>query len=409
MPSARLSLPRSQLQCLGSSPQTLQARTSSTCRPEWIAWTNGWTIWRSEWIRSSERRRPGSMRWGAPRTEPSPYSPCLQLKRSTEGDTIVNLLRETNQVVESFTRHFRDQYKHVRDFILTFRNLSRMDWTRLTSQEGAAATRALTTFETIPQSVLDAILTEENEKNRYELADIYQLLGVSAFYTNDIDAAVKCLQRALQIYGIEDAPAEHLFQQAFCSHFLGLAEKNWWNRDRPQEANLASARRHLEDATRRLEMKDGEFLTPLTLAEILSYSAQSRDAARKNLDSIVSRLTKLKEAIKLDENQHALLGRALLLRGNVDYVDRDLAQALSWYHQAHEHSRENAYALLSMAQATSAGESAARVRLFQQGLQLLEDPSGALNKRETSVRVSALAWAVIAAREICYPEFGRDM
>jgi tetratricopeptide (TPR) repeat protein len=274
-----------------------------------------------------------------------------------------------------------------------------MAWTRLTNQEEAVATRALTTFETIPLSVLDTILIEDQGKNRYELASIYQLLGVSAFYTNDIDAAVRCLERGLQIYGNEDAPAEHLFPQAFCSHFLGLAEKNWCHLDRPLEANIASAKRHLEEAARRLQTKEGEFLTPLTLAEVLSYSEQTREAARRELDNNIGRLDKLKNSGGLDANQDALYSRALLMRGNIDYLSGDLNQALTWYTRSHDHNRTNAYALLSMAQATPASESELRVTLFREGLALLEAPSGPLSKREPSVRISALAWAIIATRE----------
>lgn len=328
-----------------------------------------------------------------------------QHERSTDVDRIVARLSQMDAAMASFVKHFRNQYDHVRDLMLTFRGHSRMAWTRLTAQEEAVATRALTTFETIPSSTLDAILEDDEGRSRYELASIYQLLGVSAFYTNDVDAAVRMLERGVEIYGDQDAPAEHIFQQAFCSHFLGLVEKNWCDLDRPQEANMASAKRHLEEAARRLETKDGEFLTPLTLAEVLSYSDQSRSAAKTELDENIARMEKLKATRGLDDNQGALYARALLMRGNVDYLDGSVDQALAWYTRSYE-SGQNAYALLSMAQSTAA-DQAARATLFRQGLDLLEGPSGPLLKRETSVRVSALAWAVVAAREAHDPQVER--
>ena len=324
----------------------------------------------------------------------------MQLTRVGDVDKLVTRFTQTDAVLNSFTEHFRNQYKHVRDLITTFKDHSRMAWTRLTNQEEAAATRALTTFETIPQMVLDTILTEDGGRSRLELASIYELLGISAFYTNDIDEAVRCLERGLQIYGSEDAPAEHLFPQAFCCHFLGLVEKNWCHLDRPAEANLASAQRHLEEAARRLQTKKNEFLTPLTLAEVLSYSEPTREAARSQLETCIERLTSLKEESGLDANQDALLGRALLMRGNIDYLNRDMNQALNWYGRANSQNAQSAYAILSMAQATTNGESEVRVERFRTGLKLLEGPSGPLSKREASTRISALAWANIAAREV---------
>jgi hypothetical protein len=298
-----------------------------------------------------------------------------------------------------------------------------MAWTRLTDQEEAVATRALTTFETIPQAVLNTILTEDGGKNRFELAYIYQLLGVSAFYSNDIDAAVHCLDEGLNIYGSEKVPPEHLFHQAFCFHFLGLIEKNWCDLKRPPEANLLSAQQHLEEAARRLQTKENEFLTPLTLAEVLSYSEQKREAAQTQLEDCIKRLASLKlkeesgskieldalldRALQvkkkdsgLDDNQADLLGRALLMRGNIDYLNGDRGSARKWYSRSHDHNAQNAYALLSMAQATTNGEPELRAKLFRDGLNLLEDPSGPLSKHEASTRVSALAWANIAAREV---------
>jgi len=53
-----------------------------------------------------------------------------------------------------------------------------------------------------------------------------------------------------------------------------------------------------------------------------------------------------------------------------------------------------------MAQATTNGKSEMGVKCFRDGLSLLEGPSGAFSKHETSTRVSAFAWANIPAREI---------
>jgi tetratricopeptide (TPR) repeat protein len=323
----------------------------------------------------------------------------MQLTRVGDVEKLLQRLGETDEVVASFTKHFREQYRHVRELMFTFRHHSRVDWTKLTDQEVTVASRALTIFETIPNSVLDSLLREDSGKNRFELAQVYQLLGVGAFYSNDIDAAARYLERGLEIYGNDDAPAESLFPQAFCSHFLGLVEKNWCHVDRPLEANLAAARKHFEEAARRQRTREGEFLTPVTLAEVLSYSEQTASDALAQLQDILDRLNRVKSKQALDENQQMLLGRALLLMGNLEFAAAHREQALSWYTKANEHNTRNAYAILSMAQATDPTDAEVRMERFRSGLASLEN-SGALSKQENTARLLAVAWAMIAASEI---------
>ena len=275
-----------------------------------------------------------------------------------------------------------------------------MDWTRLTEHEVTLASRALTIFDTIPRNVLDGILQEDDGKHKFEVAQLHQLLGVSAFYTNDIDAAARYLEQGLQIYGKDDAPAENLFPQAFCSHFLGLVEKNWCHLDRPPEANLGAARQHFEDAARRLRSREGEFLTPVTLAEVLSYSEQTWKDAHSHLDDVFLRFDRRRAAQQnIDANQNALYGRALLLKGNLLYLQADHVQALTWYSKAHDHDPKNPYAILSMAQATDSQQQILKKERFSEGLQSLVG-SEALHKRENAARLLAVAWAVVAAQNI---------
>jgi len=323
----------------------------------------------------------------------------MQLTRVGDVEKLLQRLGETDEVVASFTKHFREQYRHVRELMFTFRHHSRVDWTRLTDHEVAVASRALTVFETIPNSVLNSLLKEDGGKNRFELAQVYQLLGVGAFYTNDVDAAARYLELGLEIYGTDDAPAESLFPQAFCSHFLGLVEKNWCHVDRPLEANLAAARKHFEEAARRQRTREGEFLTPVTLAEVLSYSEQTWADARTLLQDILDRFDRVKSKQVLDENQQMLLGRTLLLMGNLDFAATHHEEALLWYTKAHEHNGRNPYAILSMAQATDQTQPEVRIERFRSGLSSLEN-SGALTKRENTARLLAVAWATIAASEI---------
>ncbi len=318
-----------------------------------------------------------------------------QLKREEKQSEDHERLEKMNEIVSGFTEHYQSQYNHSRDLILTFKDHSRMAWTHLSPQEESLTTRARMYFETIPEFVL----SQQRTKDPYEFAQVYQLMGVSAFYANDIDAAAKYLETARTIYATVGTRPEDQYPQAFCNHFLGLVEKNWRHVDRPHEANLAEAKHHLEDANRQLSAKSGEFLTPLTLAEVLSYSERDRDSARKLLDEKIDLLvTQKSSVVGLDDNQHTLLGRAYILRGNLDFLDGQIDQALIWYKRSNDHDKQNPYALLSIAHAMLKNTSE-KAGFYRHGLETLE-ASGATAKKENAVRVTALAWAVIASHEI---------
>ncbi len=326
----------------------------------------------------------------------------MQHAREDDVTNLVQSLKETNKTLSSFRAHYESQFRYVLDLILPFQKHSRMNWTHLTSQEEALVTKALTTFHTIPPFVIQGSLDENEGKNRYQLAQMYYLLGVGAFYTEDIDGAAKYLEGGLRIYGEKDAPPEYLFPQAFCSHFLGLVEKNWRALSRPLEANLLSAKNHLKAAARRLETRTTEFLTPVTLAEVLSYSEQTQEEALGALDNIIVRLGRLKDAGALDPNQRSLLGRAFLIRGNVDFVRRNKEAAHGYYKQSFD-STGNVFARLSMAQ-TLESDPLKRREMFKHGLTMLEGTASPLARRETSGRLTALAWAIIATREVANEE-----
>jgi tetratricopeptide (TPR) repeat protein len=106
----------------------------------------------------------------------------------------------------------------------------------------------------------------------------------------------------------------------------------------------------------------------------------------------------LKESGDFNRNQSALLTRALLIRGNIEYVRGQIVEALKWYRQAQEHAPENHYALLSIAHLLPTDDPERR-GLFQKGLELLRT-SKAFDKKETASKLLALAWAAIAAHEL---------
>src|SRR6266498_71749 len=89
------------------------------------------------------------------------------------------------ELVSDLRNHFDEVYKGVCERILSFAEHSRMSWTQLSSYEESLANSARSDFRTIP----DAVLKRHQEKDRYNFARVLQLLGVSAFYANDIEWA----------------------------------------------------------------------------------------------------------------------------------------------------------------------------------------------------------------------------
>lgn len=318
-----------------------------------------------------------------------------QQERAEGQEKLYDKIEIMNGIVSKFTTHYKDQYEHVCALTLFFKNHSRMAWTRLTTNEENIAARARMSLETIPKFVLD----DEMKKDPYKLAHIYQLLGASAFYANDVDVSLRLLEKAHEIYLKIERRPEDLYPYAFCSHFLGIIEKNWRSLDRPIESNLEEAKRHLEEANQCLEHKKGEFLTPLTLVEILSYLKRYRQEAKMLLDEKIKLIEETKSSSGLDENQHVLLGRAYILRGNLEFLDEQFEKAAFWYEQAKDHLEKNHYALLSLGQVNALINPDEKNKYFQEGLRVLES-SGALKKKEDTFRIMAIAWALIASFEI---------
>jgi len=73
--------------------------------------------------------------------------------------------------------------------------------------------------------------------------------------------------------------------RAFCSHYLGLIDKNWCPVGLDKSVTLEATKRHLQDACELLKADEKELLTPVTLAEVCSYSSRSRATSVAQLGS----------------------------------------------------------------------------------------------------------------------------
>ena len=317
----------------------------------------------------------------------------LQVKGAKEQQQLTAQLQIVTDWVNVVNKEFKEKYAAVEKAIFTFKKHSALDWTSLSDEEQKLANVARRTFETIPYFI------KNGQDDQYRLALVNHLLGVSALYDNDVDAAAQLLREASRIYSSKDPRAEDVFPRAYTYHFLGLIEKNWRPEDTPPGASLKAARDCLEKASNELKGEKDKFLTPVTLAEVLSYIEGERPAAEKLLNRIIGDLENLKKSKWLDANQRTLLGRAYLLRGNLDFLNGNNNGALTWFDKAAKHNPQNHFAWLSLAQVTLDDQMDEKKKRWQTGLETLV-ASGALKKRELTVRVIALAWAVFASHQI---------
>jgi hypothetical protein len=307
-----------------------------------------------------------------------------------------DLQTKLDQVTKIVDRQTADSRAQMETLVivpmLQLAELTRMEWPRLGREEQAVAQSARMTF----RSLSGVTIEESVRRDPLQVAQVCCLLGVSAYYANDVTEAFRLLVRSRELYdSVNVIPAEHRKPAAFCFHYLGVLEKNWWRATRPFEENLQESKRALEEADKRLRHNAGEFLTPLTLIEVLSYIETERVAASKRLADLLKKFAAI-PADEMDANQKSLKQRAHLLQGNLELFHGRSAAAVEAYASANG-GAENHFALLSMGLLASRephiGDA---TKWLSRGLTLLIE-SGALDKQEVTTRASNLAWAAVAA------------
>jgi tetratricopeptide (TPR) repeat protein len=318
----------------------------------------------------------------------------MQQKREESLAKVNEELHRLQDALAGVTTHFEKQYQEVCNAILgPFGNKSRVAWTALEDAEVVIAQRARMVFETIPESVRSRELTAHPN----EFGRVAQILGTSAFYSNDVDSAQSYFRLAQRAFEGAAPDPQYRHARAFTYFYLALIEKTWQQKDVDFDLSLKQAKVFLEESMRILEGKAGEVLTPVTLAEVTSYIASERSATSGILRETLAFLH-AKDRSELDANQGRLLVRAYLILGNVEWAEGRQARALEYFQRAVEHNGSDPYAVLSVAAATAKG-APARLEAFKRGLELLEN-SKALEKREVTARGVALAWKVVALREL---------
>ena len=213
---------------------------------------------------------------------------------------------------------------------------------------------------------------------------MFQLIGISAFYSNDIASAFKQLSEADRIYGTKSPRPDDAMSRAYTKHFLGVAAKSWRKTGDVERGNVNEAYEYLSKAAEIVKDDPKQFLIPLTMAEILSYRSDQKQAAADMVDEIIRRFEALEKTVKLDANQHSLFVRTFLLKGNLEMTEKRFDQAVNYYEKALGKDNKNAYAHLSLLHAQKCADSE-EWRKHYRSLKVQ-----ARQKRETVTKVIAL-------------------
>jgi len=131
---------------------------------------------------------------------------------------------------------------------------------------------------------------------------------------------------------------------AFVTYWMGLVEKNW--------GKLEKAREYFEDSLLRFgphgkKIKKDEWLTRLSLTEILMYDQTTRPAAKKTVEEILNEIGKITNEVRTETNK--MWVRAKLLSANGEMADGSFEKAKSNYEEVLQVFPENYYASFSRA------------------------------------------------------------
>lgn len=315
----------------------------------------------------------------------------LKLEQEQKVDDLYKDLAKNSEILNSILKDGEKKYAEVARDILSLKTVKAMEWPSLQDESLNMAATARNKYD----SIILPVLQQQEKKDKYEFAKVLQLLGVSAFYSNHIDYALDKLGQADSIYK-EDTPDKHEYDRAYTKHFLGVIVKNWWIDTSVQGSNIEEARRYLVEAFEIVKKDQKQFLTPVTLVEVLSYLEGRQQEALKLIDEIFARFDRISKS-EMDANQRSLFLRLHLLKGNLLLNAGKNKEAWGFYEQAFNEDQSNAFAHLSFAHALPPEKAVEAGEHWEKGLGLL---SNVIKKREITTRVTALVWGIVASHNL---------
>jgi tetratricopeptide (TPR) repeat protein len=307
--------------------------------------------------------------------------------RLEQEEKVAEVLGEIQRIKEERDR-IRRQKLGQAITILGHLKMSRMEFAALTDEQYKRGIR----LEGLVND-LEGFLTEQD----FEVAgNLLYTCGVIAYYDNDVIEAKAYLDRAAE-QRAKDHDGElttndnYRNRFAFIHHFRALIHKNW--------GDLSEAQHEIEQSAKLLETQPGEFLTPVTKAEIQSYIVGSEERCRAELQDLIQRINDLEAGLKnenkaLNANQVRLRNRMFILCGNTYFAQRAYKDALAQYTKAIEFNPNDYYALASAARCEKAlGDGLAAENNFRRALEAIERAGDLKKKRE---RITRAVIAVIA-------------
>jgi len=232
----------------------------------------------------------------------------------------------------------------------------------------------------------------EKYSNQPKYSLIFYYRGLIAFLDGDISTANKMLKISEQQLPSAETdfatmPQEIRFPTAFTQFYLALIEKNY--------GNIRSAQDHIEKSYLMYGMKEKkELLTLVTLAEILSYTADGIDRARNILEDLFERVEKIVKAGALTKAETQYIQRAHLIYGNTSYIIKEWEEARVAYQKVIEINEKNYYAHHSLGQILRVEKKPKQAQdNFDKALEHLLDSNHLETKpeRSTLITLNALA------------------
>lgn len=334
----------------------------------------------------------------------------MQLKREKKQEIFDQKLASMQSLVDSLFSEYNRSYKYIIEKLDKFKSYTRMEWAHLNYQETQAITNLRIKFEVIPQMILDENLKDDPNT----LARVNQLLGVSAFCSNDIENASRFLMRAHDIYRDRGYKDDTKYSYIYSKYYLALIAKSWLSEGVDIATTLNTAAEYLSQANELLKDKENEFLTPLALAEVYSYLDSKKTKAKSKLDQIISGLENLLVMKKASEdqkvntekedneiiNQKRLLVRAFLIRGNIEFSQNNYDKSIKFYTSALRTNSKSHDAMLSKALALYKQGIKTKLKevekYYEEGIKLLES-SNSLTTGESTIRIIGLVWGLHAS------------
>lgn len=309
--------------------------------------------------------------------------------RLEQEQSVANALKEIGHIKEEREHVKKQRLDQARAIHDHFKNMSRMQFAALTDEQYKRGIR------------LQALVNDLDEflegRDIEDLGDLLYVCGVVAYYDNDVIEAKTYLdraadQRASDHEGELKTNNRYRNRFAFTHYFRALIQKNW--------GDLPEAQYEIELSTKLLTDKASEFLTPVTRAEILSYTEGLEEHCRTELQGLVQSIDGLEVSLKnkdegLNPNQRRLRNRMLILWGNTHFQQKAFEKARTQYGKAIEFDPDDYYALASAAQCAEAlGDHDAAQALSRRGVDAIERSGDFRRKRE---RITRAVIAVVAA------------